>query len=175
MSAPTITFEIDGEAVSANEAAWYEIAPCGCASGITVVSLSGVDLAPRLTEADAWQAFYEGQAEQMRRDKASGHRMELGRRRDVTTRLVDCPHDPKWGTVEIALDGHAWAGVRGSRRTHLVPGSDDQRYMHGASFNEAWDAGEVVAVCGKPGRLWSSAWPDKDEPHCLRCEKAASR
>lgn len=181
MSTATITFEIDGQTVDALDASWYLIAPCGCADAVTVVTVAPpYRITPVLTEDDAWARFYShrrGGAEHQRRDRAAGYTVELGRRGDVTRRMTECRHDPKWGTAVPAREGHTWAAASGTNRTHLVPGvyDRDARYVHGATFSEAYDAGEVTALCGKTARLWSTHWSEIGAPRCLRCEKEASR
>jgi hypothetical protein len=170
MTTATITFDINGETVPLSDASWYQVAPCGCAAGVMVADPGG---RPVLTEDDAW-SDYMGSAEERRRDRAAGFRMELGRRRDVVERMVDCPHDPKWGVPPLPKpDGHVWVGMYGSKRSHLVPGVEnpDTRYLLG---DEPRHADEVVSLCGMVSRYWSTRWEHgAEQPTCRRCEGKA--
>ena len=180
MSFATITFTIGGQPVVAPEAAWYQIAPCGCASGVTVAQ--GVyGSPPKLTEDDAWGSFYShpGAAEHMKRDRAAGFRMEIGLRDDVKTRLTgECPHVPKWGvTPPPTPGGYTWAGMRDSRRSHLVVGTNDRdaSYVLGDNaWNTRSSVAPLVTLCGKSSRFWSTHWASNaDAPTCRKCERAA--
>jgi len=155
-----VTFTVNGEPHPATACSWYEVAPCGCTCGVTVAeSVYGGRV--KLTAEDAWREFYSdrpGNREHERRARAAGFRMELGLRADVQTRLVaNCPHTPEWGVEKVTLDGHVWAGLTGSTRSHLVPGSTgrDDRYVLGDAVSLA-STPPLLAACAKPGRYWST-------------------
>ncbi len=171
MSTATITFDIDGQTVAAEDAVWYQVAPCGCTCGVSVVTLSSVKgYSPKLTEDSAWEAFYSN-AEQRRRDKAAGFRIELGFREDITTRLkVKCGHVPQWGVPEQPmLEGWVWAGNRAGRRAHLVPG-DSQ----GEALKVLPGLDALKALCGKADRHWGTFYVELgDLPTCRKCEAKA--
>jgi len=173
--APTITFQIDGETVSADAAAWYVIAPCGCAEGATVVGLPGVEMKPKLTEEDAWAEFYEGRGEQRRRDQAAGFTMRLGHRSAVRELMRECEHDPKWGVPPTPkAEGHEWA------TTHRIPSARDRRHLVPEEA-VTFDGGRLkrsnakaVALCGRSDWYWFHDKPwVKDAPTCRRCEAKA--
>lgn len=181
MSAATLTFQINGEAVAPTDAVWFQVAPCGCTGAVTVAHIGDpcYQHEPVLTEEAAWREFYEGvtgAAEHMRRDKALGYRVELGLRSAVKDRLSgDCPHSPKWGHVTPPPSGHVWAADRGSKREHLVPGQKGEgRYLAG-TWDGAWKSEPVVALCGRSSKWWTTHWAEDGvgSPHCTRCEKAA--
>lgn len=172
---PTITFQIDGETVAAEDASWYQIAPCGCAAGVTVVTLPDSRMTPRLTEDDAWDAFYEGRSELRRRDQQAGFTMRLGRRSDVHRLMAKCEHSPQWGIAPTpTLDGHEWA------TTDRIPASRDRRHLV-PEESVIFDAGRLgrreaktTALCGRSDWYWFHDKPwVKDAPTCRRCEAKA--
>lgn len=173
--APTITFEIDGQTVAAHDASWYQIAPCGCAGGVTVVALPDSRMTPRLTEEDAWAAFYEGRAELRRRDQAAGFTMRLGHRSAVRELMRECEHEPKWGIAPIPnVEGHEWA------TTHRIPSARDRQHLvpaeavtHG-SDQLTVRTSKAVALCGRSDWYWFHDKPwVKGAPTCRRCEAKA--
>lgn len=99
MSTAMITFDIDGQTVNAEDAVWYQVAPCGCTCGamVTVTQVRAY-----LNEDDAWTGFYRDAPALMARDKAAGFLVELGLRAEVTDRMrVSCGHDPEWGVPVV--------------------------------------------------------------------------
>lgn len=98
MSGPRIMLEINGDVVPAADCTWYQVAPCGCTCGASVV-LSSYGDDYRITEDAAWKAL-SGNKREVRKDQAAGFRIELGLTADVKDRLVvNCPHTPKWGVA----------------------------------------------------------------------------
>lgn len=172
----TITFDINGETVPAHDASWYQIAPCGCAAGVTVVTLHDSRMTPRLTEEDAWAAFYEGRAELRRRDQAAGFTMQLGHRSAVVEMMRECEHEPRWGIAPTpTLDGHEWATTdripASSGRQHLVP---VESVIFDAGHLGRRDS-KTTALCGRSDWYWFHDKPwVKDAPTCRRCEKKAT-
>ena len=171
MSGPTITFEINGQTVPSTHANWYKIAPCGCIAAATVVDLGDprYQRRPVLTEADAWDEFYEGESARRKRDIAAGFTVRLGVKGEVMS--LGCTHTPKWGIPEApALDGYVWATVDDwplpKDRAHLVAAEAADGTYHRQ---------QIAALCGKGEPWWKAGKHVRYSLTCRRCEHKANR
>ncbi len=160
-----LLFRIDDQAVPADDASWYTIAPCGCVSGVMLAVVADTVYAD---EATVWKHLVPN-SEQRRREQAAGFTVEIGLRKDVSVRLANCPHTPMWGVEKTPIpDGHQWARDNSldgrSRRLHLVPGLPAKGI----------DYERHVALCSTERRLWSAQWHMTDGlPECTKCATAA--
>jgi hypothetical protein len=158
-----VLFEIDGKPTRS----WFILAPCGCACGCHVVNEGA------MTEDEVWKSFTPN-AEQRRRDKAAGFRIEVGPRSDVLKLSDKCPHTPKWGVEKAPVpEGHQWAReycLTYGRRKHLVPDIGVENCTEGR-----YGAGHTAALCGSEAFHWHTEWYAVDGiPECLTCVKKAS-
>lgn len=155
-----LRFEIDGEYVHPDDAAWFMTAPCGCICGVTVSVRSGTVLAD---EETAWRAF-EPDLYMRRQDVADGMRLALGLRADMKRKVtVDCPHDPPLGVAATPVpEGHVWVVERWDGRVkHLVL----------APTNGC----ELSALCRRAAsRHWTADDSEvRGKAECSPCRKAA--
>lgn len=164
-----IKFEIDGEIVDADDASWYEYAPCGCVCGVMSASVAN----ELYTDEEAvWKHVFPNKTLRDRTRK-QGFRQVLGHRKDCSDLLgAECPHTPRYGVERTPLaDGHRWAredSVKTGRLKHQVPGEFDK---HDRLF--AYDP-KVSALCGRESSSWAGGWHHVDGlPECTRCAKAA--
>lgn len=162
-----VSFTLDGETVPASELRWSMIAPCGCISGLHMMTEDTI------TEAMAWKAM-GGSAAEMKRDKARGFTLKMAKV-DVIKRFQDCPHDPRWGYVKPARpEGYSWASYERSRLLHLVQLTEsDGEYEWAEDGREVWRT-QVASLCGKTEivRVWSRKWFRTDgKVECTRCDK----
>lgn len=171
MSLVTVTLDINGEQVTAEDASWYLVAPCGCTRGACVVAMpyGGEHV---LTEDAAFTELY-GNAELRRRDVAAGYKAVLGKRSEAVERLTsECPHDPHYGVPAVPIpDGYAWAERYGSNRVHLVPAD----YVDALRV-EGGRRDPVASLCftGEPTPGDKHFWRKPYERvTCRRCEKVA--
>lgn len=166
-----LMFEIDGQPVAANDASWYEVAPCGCTCGVMSVVVGDTVYAD---EEAVWKHHFPN-ATLRARTRKQGFTQRLGLRKDCQELLgAKCPHTPTYGVEKTPKpDGHRWAREDGStngRLKHLVPGE----------FNEherLWSRHPgASALCGRESTAWAGGWHHVDGlPECTRCAKAAKQ
>lgn len=169
---PGVTFTLDGESVPARELCWAMIAPCGCISGLHMMTEDTI------TEAMAWKVM-GGSAAQLKQDKARGFTLKMSKADDVIQPFrIDCPHTPKWGYAKPPKpEGYSWAASMDTRVLHLVPLTETDKGSE-AEWNEqgqlAWDT-YVPSLCEKSKtliRCWTRKWYRTDgKVECARCCK----
>lgn len=169
---------VDGEVVRLDQCAWVFTQPCGCVTGLMVASTSHRTCA---TEDQAWKQYQPNRI-QRERDRAAGESAHLGITQDVCQKITwECPHEPKWGRVEVPIPaGHVWAAADSVRSRprfkHLVAEHSEPRGSRWPNRLYPWDHGKVTALCGRSeSREWSDDdWLVRDLPECSSCQKAAA-
>lgn len=169
---PGVSFTVNGEVLPAREVSWAMYAPCGCISGLHLMTQDTVTL-----EA-AWKQM-SGNAQMIKRDKERGFDVKMVRHRDID--WGDCKHSPKWGYMPTPIPPeHSWAATYKDRVRHLVPlvaseeEDDEREWVEG---EEKWWTQKVTSLCGKTTdalRLWSRKWYRLDgKAECSRCVSLA--
>lgn len=154
-----VSFTLGGESVPARDLAWAMVAPCGCISGLHLMTEDTIN------ESMAWQQM-SGNAAMLKRDKGRGFQIRMVKHREVP--WGDCPHSPKWGYVPPPTPvDHSWASTSTARTLHLVPLTAADKESAEESGNEwvveeidRWRR-EVASVCGKSTNVvgvWSKKW-----------------
>lgn len=166
-----LSVTVGDQQVHISEAAWFEVAACGCAR--SVIALDG-PAGLLLSATEAFRAL-ERNPETRRRAQVRGDHAVLGLRNEAPTRLVaTCPHVPAWGDPANAIPKDwSWAADSGSTRRHLIHASSD----HETDFLLPVVDGEqpsAASLCGKAtSARWSAHWSYRDLPTCRACERAA--
>jgi len=155
--------DYQGVPVLAADLSWYNVAPCGCASGVIVAEmLYGGEV--YTTPERAAKEFHETAAHR-KKAESKGWTMQLGHRSEVRERLAGCTHSPRYGVEpQERLEGYSWVAIRDGKRDHLL--------------TEGWadiGKGEVVALCGATAYSfqWNDEWMHNLE--CGACEKKAKK
>ena len=173
---PGVSFTLDGETVPARELCWAMYAPCGCVSGMHMMTQDTI------TESAAWKQM-SGTAAIEKRDRERGFTIKMVKHRAVS--FDDCPHSPKWGFMPPPTPpGHTWATTSTARTLHLVPltplGEDEAKEVGSEWEGDSsdWRSNRSVkSLCGKSDnstRVWSQKWYRKDgKVECSSCVKAA--
>lgn len=93
----TIKVEIDGAILDLAECCWFEHAPCGCISGLSVVK-------PDALDRDIAWARHHDSIREMKDRKREGFTFALGRLSDASKASLGCSHHPKWGGDRIGAE-----------------------------------------------------------------------
>lgn len=164
-----LMFEIGGQPVAADDATWYEYAPCGCVCGAMSVVVGNTVYAD---EEAVWKHHLPN-ATLRERTRKQGFTQQLGLRQDCASLLgAECTHTPKYGVKRTPKpEGHRWAredGSRSGRLKHLVSGEFNQH-------ERLWSHNPAApALCGRESTAWAGGWHHVDGlPECTRCAKAA--
>lgn len=176
MSAAGIYIDIDGQPVDLGKVSWYEKAPCGCVSGVTM-AYSDYGNGPARIVTSAEQAFAEMYETAHERAKygALGFTMFADlRERCVELMKPRCPHEPRYGVPpRPVVEGLTWAAVDclGARPKlmHLVPVAAVE-----AARARNYTSLDAKPLCGGKGAFWwSDEWHSLDgKVECKRCVAA---
>jgi len=167
---PGVSFTLDGETVPAGELCWSMIAPCGCVSGVHMMT------ADTITEAAAWKAMTSSAA-LLKREKARGFTIKMAKVKGIS--FDDCPHNPKWGYPKCPRpEGYSWATHGTTRVLHLVQLAESESDAEWVERVTSWDM-RVASLCGKTESIvlsWTRKWYRMDgKVECAQCVKKAER
>ena len=88
---PTVYVDIDGEPTPIDECYWFQVAPCGCTTGVSLAAIGDEVLV-----TNSQRAAYYDEGSETERDLELGRVWRLERKvDDLAARLAACPHGPQ--------------------------------------------------------------------------------
>lgn len=169
----TTYLDLDGTPVPAADLSWFEVAPCGCLVGATVVEHHDRTIT---TPDQAWDQFHDGDTKaKVKQDKDRGYTTRLGLRSDVQQMKSGCEHTPRWG-IEASPTPVGWKwqapnfSAKSRDRKHLVQNCEAAGSLD--ADGEPRRTGWGNSLCGKRGTWWAFDLGALVE--CSNCIKAAA-